>query len=58
MLPKLQKKNQINKIIQEQQCKYINIEENITIDARLIVAGPLYHNSDISEILFIIMEPS
>ena len=58
MLPKLQKSTQINEIIEKQQCEYINIEENIIVEARPIVAGPNYHTIGISEIPYIIMEPS
>ena len=58
MLPKLQKSKEINEIIQKQQCEYINIEENIIVEACFIVVGPVYHTSDISEIFNIIMEPS
>ena len=58
MLPKLHKSKRINEITQKQQCEYINIEENITVEARAVVAGPVYHTSGISEILHIIMEPS
>ena len=57
MLPKLHKSKRINEIIQKQQCEYINIEENIIVEARHIVAGPVYQSSGISEILHIIMEP-
>ena len=58
MFPKLHKIKRINEIIQTQQCEYINIEENIIIEARHIVAGPVYHTSGISVILHIIIEPS
>ena len=58
MLPKLHNSKWINEKIQKQQCEYINIEENITVDACSIVVGPVYHTSDISEIFNIIMEPS
>ena len=58
MLPKLHKSKRINEIIQKQQCEYINIEENIIVEAHPVVAGPVYHTSGISEILHIIMEPS
>ena len=58
MLPKLHKSKGINKIIEKQQREYINIEENIIVEARSIVARPIYHTSGISEILHIITEPS
>ena len=58
MLQKLHKRKLINEIIQKQQCEYISIEENITVVAHPIVAGPIYYTSDISEILLIIMELS
>ena len=57
-LSKLHKSKRINEIIQKQQCEYINIEENIIVEVRPIVAGTIYHTSGISEILHIIMEPS
>ena len=56
MLSKLHKSKQINEIIQKEQCEYINIKENI--EGCTIVGGPVYHTSDISEILHIIMESS
>ena len=58
MLSKLHKSKRINEIIQKEQCEYINVEENIFVEARPIVAGPIYHTSGMSEILRIIMEPS
>ena len=63
ILPKLHKSKQINEIIQTQQCQYINIEENVIIKDRPIVAGPDYHTSAKSEwnkirIPHIIVEPS
>ena len=56
MFPKLDKTKRINEIIHKQQCEYINIEENIIVEAHHIVAGPVYQSSGISEILHIIME--
>ena len=47
MLPKLHKSKRINKIIQKEQCEYINVEENIIGEARPIVTGPVYHTSSI-----------
>ena len=47
MLPKLHKSKRINETIQKQQCEYINIEENIIVEARSIVAGLVYHTSSI-----------
>ena len=58
MLPKLHKTKRINEIIQKKQCEYINVEENIILEARPILAGCIYHSSGILEILHIIMEPS
>ena len=43
--------------MQKQQCGYINIEENIIVEARPIVAGSVYHTSGISGILHIMTEP-
>lgn len=39
MLPKLHKSKKINEIIQKEQSEYINVEENIIVEARSIVAG-------------------
>ena len=58
MLPKLHKSKRINEIIQKHQCEFMNIEENFIVEARPIVAGPVYHTSGISEIFHIIMEQS
>ena len=58
MLPKLHKSKRINEMIQKYQCEYINVEENIIVEARPIVAGFVYHTSGISEIFHIIREPS
>ena len=56
MLPKLHKNKQINEIMQTQQREYVNIEENVTVEAHPIVADPVYHISGISEMLHDIME--
>ena len=45
-------------MIQKQEYEYINIEENIIVEARPIAGGSVYHTSGISEILHIIMELS
>ena len=45
-------------MIQKQKYEYINIEENIIVEARPIAGGSVYHTSGISEILHIIMELS
>lgn len=37
MLPKLHKSKKINEIIQKEQCEYINVEENIIVEALPIV---------------------
>ena len=58
MLPKLHKNKRTNEIIEKQQSEYINIEENIIVEACPILAGPICHTSGKSEILHIIMEPS
>ena len=36
----------------------MNMEENIIVKAHSIVAGLVSHTSSISEILYVIMEPS
>ena len=58
MLPKIHKSTRINEIIQKQQCEFLNIEENIIVEAHTIVPGPVDHTSSISEIIHINMEPS
>ena len=58
MLPKLHKSKRIDEIIQKEQCEYINVKENIIVEACPIVACSVYHTSGISEIFYIIMEPS
>ena len=35
--------SKINETIRKQQCEYINIEENIIVEARPIASGPVYH---------------
>ena len=55
MLPKLHKSKEINKIIQRKRTEYIQIDEDILIEGRPIVAGPVFHTSGISEILHCIM---
>ena len=55
MLPKLHKSKRINEIMQKEQWEYINVAENIIVEARPIVAGPVYHTSSMSEIFHIIM---
>ena len=57
MLPKLHKSKEINEIIEIKRTGYIQIDEDILIQGRPIVAGPVFHTSGISEILHCIMEP-
>ena len=56
MLPKLHKSKEINEIIEIKRTKYIQIDEDILIEGRPIVAGPVFHTSGISEILHCTME--
>ena len=56
MLPKLHKSKEINEIIQRKRTEYIQIDEDILIEGRPIVAGPVFHTSGISEILHCTME--
>ena len=58
MLPKLHKSNKINKIIEIKCTEYIQIDEDILIEGRPIVAGPVFYTSGISKILHCIMEPA
>ena len=48
MLPKLHKSKEINDIIQRKRAEYIQIDEDILIEGRSIVAGPVFHTSGIS----------
>ena len=56
MLPKLHKSKELNNIMTAKNCKYINVNEKMIIEDRLIVVGLCYHNSVILQILHIIME--
>ena len=42
MLPKLHKSKEINEIIQRKRTEYIQIDEDILIEGRPIVAGPVF----------------
>ena len=57
VLSKLYKSKQINETTLKQRCEYINIEENVIVEARPIADGPVYRTSGILEILHTIMEP-
>ena len=56
MLPKLHKSKEINEIIEIKRTEYIQIDEDILIEGRPILAGPVFHTSGISEILHCIMQ--
>ena len=43
MLPKLHKSKEINEIIQRKRTEYIQIDEDILIEGRPVVAGPVFH---------------
>ena len=58
MLPKLHKSKKINGIIEIKRTEYIQIDEDISVEGRPIVAGPVFHTSRKSEILHCIMEPA
>ena len=58
MLPKLHISKKINEIIEIKRTEYIQIDEDILVEGRPIVAGPVFHTSGISEILHCIMEPA
>ena len=45
MLPKLHKLKKINEIIEIKRIEYIQIDEDILIEGRPIVAGPVFHTS-------------
>ena len=56
MLPKSHKsKININEIIEIKRTEYIQIDEDILIEGRPVLAGPVFHTSGISEILHCIM---
>ena len=38
--------------------EYINVDRNLTIDGRPIIAGSCYHTRVVSQILHVIMEPT
>ena len=58
MLPKLYKSKKINEIIEIKRTECIQIDEDISVKGRPIVAGPVFHTSGISEFLHCIMEPA
>ena len=58
MLPKLHKSKKINEIIEIKRTEYIQRDEDILIEGRPIVAGPVFHTSGIYTILHCIMEPA
>ena len=55
---KLRKSKDLNEIIENGNFEYINITKNLQIEGQLIVAGPVYYTSGISEMLHLILEPS
>ena len=58
MLSKLHKSKEISEIIEIKRTEYIQIDEDISIEGRPILAGPVFHTSGISKILHCIMEPA
>ena len=46
--PKLHKSKELNEIIENQKSEYINVINNLHIEARLIAAGPVYYTRGIS----------
>ena len=58
MLPKLHKSKKVKEIIEIKRTEYIQIDEDILIEGRPIVAGPVFNISGISETLHCIMEPA
>ena len=58
MLPKLHKSKELNDIIMAKNSEYINVDKNLTIEGRPILAGPCYHNIVVSQIVHVIMEPT
>ena len=58
MNPKLHKSKELNEMMENQNSEYINITENLPIEGRPIVAGPVYYTSAVSQMLNLILEPS
>ena len=58
MNPKLHKSKELNEIIENQNTQNINITKNLQIEGRPIVAGPVYYTTGISQMLYLILEPS
>ena len=58
MNPKLHISKELNEIIECQNFEYINITENLQIEGRPIITGPVYYTSGISKMLHLILEPS
>ena len=58
MNPKLHKSKELNEIIENQNSEYINVTENLQIEGRSIVAGPVYYTNGVSKLLHIILELS
>ena len=56
--PKLHKSKELNEIIENQNTQNINITKNLQIEGRPIVAGPVYYTTGISQMLYLILEPS
>ena len=56
ILPKLHKSKEINEIKEMKRREYIQIDKDILIEGRPIIAGPVFHTSGMSEILRCIME--
>ena len=58
MLHKLHKSKKINEIIEIKRTEYIQKDEDLLVEGRPIVAGPVFHTIGMSEILHCIMEPA
>ena len=58
MLPKLHKSKESNNIIMAKNSEYINVDKILTIQGWSIIAGPCYHTSIVSQMLYVIMEPT
>ena len=56
MLPKLHKSKELSNIIMAKNSEYINVDKILTVEGKLIVAGPCYHTRVVSQILYVIME--
>ena len=56
--PKSNKSKELYEIIENKNSECISITQNLQIEGRPIVAGPVYYTSGISQMLHLFLEPS